>query len=112
MSFKWLVQYLAGRVKLIRNGCHYEYPDSWNAFIAPDWSQKLIPTKGIFEKGQGRGLEGFVMVQAYRLYFRDIKRLKNLVGMRAHRWAYLADEYSLQCPAVLEIGLLHQEVLD
>jgi hypothetical protein len=50
MCFKWLVEYLAGRVKQMRSECHYECPDSWNAFIVPDWNQKLKPGECIFHK--------------------------------------------------------------
>jgi hypothetical protein len=50
MCFKWLVEYLAGRVKQMRSECHYVCPDSWNAFIVPDWNQKLKPGECIFHK--------------------------------------------------------------
>lgn len=62
MCFKWLVHYLAGRVKLVRNGCHWECPQTWNAFIAPDWSQKLLPTECIFQMGECDFVEGRVVI--------------------------------------------------
>ena len=49
MCFKLLIEYLAGRVKRLRDDCHWACQDTWNAYIAPDWSQKLLPTECIFQ---------------------------------------------------------------
>lgn len=57
---KWVLDYLVGKTKSIRNEAHYNCPESWHAFIIPDWSQKLLPGECIFEKAPGNFVEGFV----------------------------------------------------
>lgn len=47
-AFKWCAGYLQDKVKSLRDKQHYKCPESWRAFIIPDFSQQLGPQEAIF----------------------------------------------------------------
>eukprot|EP00435_Cladocopium_sp_Y103_P028410 s898_g7.t1 len=62
-AFKWCVGYLQGKVKSLRDKKHYKCPESWRAFIIPDFSQQLKPHEAIFWVSDSIGyLEGEALV--------------------------------------------------
>lgn len=62
-AFKWCAGYLQGKVKSLRDKKHYKCPESWRAFIIPDFSQQLGPQEAIFWVSDSIGyLEGEALV--------------------------------------------------
>ena len=62
-ALKWCVSWLLGKVRSLRDKKHYRCPESWRAFIIPDFSQKLGPREAMFWVSDEIGyLEGEALV--------------------------------------------------